>query len=264
MAMKAIWKNEWNRVFFGKEFAVTMLIGGTIAIWHFLQYVYQMEWIEIDVPVNLYVSWMGANSYRMQSYWYYMIFPLLAVMPFVGKYYDDWHSGYVKNVLLRCSRKAYFKMEGTLAFLAGGIGVTAPLVLNLVLTAMVRPALRPDPYVAIGPLTYCYGSELYYAHPFIYTVLYLGFDFFVGGIIALAAMILCDYVNYKFVVLVIPYGIFYLLHCIGIVFGTNTFSPNAFLIPGIGIESVYSLVMVILVSVVVLFAYAWKGKKYEG
>ena len=262
--MKSLWKNEMKRMLCEKEFWITMILGCGIAVWHFVQHVYNAEMFALDVPDNAYVCWMGANAYRMQSYWYYMIFPLLAVLPCVGGWYDDYHSGYVKSVLLKCDRKSYFTVKGMIVFLSGGLGVVIPLLLNFLLTATKRPMLYPDPFVAIGPQSYCLGSEFYYMYPLLYTLLYLMFDFAIGGFIAVGAMLLSVYVNYKFVALVIPYGLFYFLNCLGAILGTNIFTPNIFLIPGIGIESVVSLVMMAAFALLAILAYVWKGRTYEG
>lgn len=262
--MKLLWKNEMKRMFCEKEFWITLLLGCGIAVWHFIQHVYNVEMFALDVPENVFVCWMGASAYRMQSYWYYMIFPLLAVMPYVGSWYDDYHFGYVKNILLRCDRKHYFAAKGTAVFLSGGLSVTFPLVLNFLLTATKRPVLYPDPFTAIGPMSYCIGSEFYYTHPLLYTMLYLIFDFVMGGLIALAAGLLCMSVNYKFIALVLPYGVFYLLNCIGSISGTNIVAPNFFLVPGVGIESGLSLGMAVIFGIAVPVIYRWKGCTYEG
>ena len=262
--MKSLWKNELKRMLCEKDFRITMVLGCGVAVWHFVQYVYCAEMFALEVPENAYVCWMGASAYRMQSYWYYMIFPLLAVLPYVGSWYEDYHSGYVKSVLLRCDRRSYFTVKGVVMFLSGGLGVTVPLLLNFLLTATRRPLLYPDPFIAIGPQSYCIGSELYYTRPMLYTLLYLMFDFVAGGLIAIGAMLLCTRVNYKFVALILPYGIFYLLNCLGTVLGTNIFAPNFFLIPGMGIENVSSLVMVTLFGVLILLTYVRRGNVYEG
>ncbi len=262
--MGTLLKNEWRRIFRGMNFKAALFFGCGIAVWHFWQNVWCMEMGEWELPQNVYVSWMGASSYRMQSYWYFLIFPLLAVIPFAGTFYDDLKSGYMKNVMLRCSRKTYFMGKGMAVFLSGGMCVTIPLVLNFILTAMFRPLTLPDPYVAIGPLTAELGSELYYIHPMVYTIIYLMFDFFVGGMLALSVSIFCYRANYKFIALLIPYVIFYFLYCLGGILNTSVYSPNYFLIPGMGIEKVDSLILILASSIIVLAIYHWKGKRYEG
>ena len=211
--MGTLLKNECRRICREINFKVALIFGCGIAVWHFWQNILTKEMGGWELPQNVYVSWIGASSYMMQSYWYFLIFPLLAVIPFAGTFYDDLKSGYMKNVLLRCSRKEYFMGKGIAVFLSGGMSVTIPLVLNFILTAMFRPLILPDPYIAIGPLTAEIGSELYYLHPMVYTMIYLLFDFFVGGIFALSASVFCYKANYKFVALLIPYIIFYFLYC---------------------------------------------------
>lgn len=261
--MGTLLKNECRRIFQEINFKVALIVGCGIAVWHFWQNVLTKDMEGWEIPQNVYVSWMGASSYMMQSYWYFLIFPLLAVIPFAGTFYDDLKSGYMKSVLLRCSRKEYFIGKGIAVFLSGGMCVTIPLILNFILTAMFRPLTLPDPYIAIGPLTAEMGSELYYLHPMLYTMIYLMFDFFVGGIIALSASVFCYRTNYKFVALFIPYIIYYFLYCIGGICNTNVYSPNYFLIPGMGIEKADSLILVLIITVTVLVTYLWKGKHYE-
>lgn len=261
--MKSLLKNECRRIFSGIDIKVILILGCSIAFWHFYQNVYKVEPINLDLPANVYTNWLGAGAYRMQSYWYYFIFPLLAVLPFAGTFYDDLKSGYIKSVLLRCDRKTYFMGKGIAVFLSGGIGVTVPLIFNFILTATLRPATRPDPHIGIGPLTSYIGSELYYQHPFIYTMVYLMFDFAVGGIMAVGAMLLCYYVNYKFVALLLPYVLYYFLYCLSGIFNTTIYAPNFFLIPGMGIEKINSLIFVFVITGIILIAYIWKGKHYE-
>lgn len=261
--MKQLLKNECSRIFRTKEFWIILVIGCGISVWHFFKNVYHIWPMNPALPTNVYTSWIGASSYAMQSYWYYMIFPLLAVMPFAGTFYDDLRSGYIKSVLLRCSRKKYFTGKGIAVFLSGGVSVTVPLVLSFILTATQMPALRPDPYTAIGPATSYFGSTLYYLHPLMYTMVYLLFDFCMGGILAVGAMLLCYRVSNKFVALLIPYALYYALYCLGGIFDTNVYSPNLFLIPGFGIEKVGSILLSIGVTVFVMIIYIWRGKHYE-
>lgn len=261
--MKALLKNECIRMFRGIDFKVSLLLGCGIAVWHFWQNILNQDMQLMEVPQNVYVSWIGASSYWMQSYWYFLILPLLAAIPFAGTFYSDLKNGYMKSVVLRCGRRNYFMGKGAVVFLSGGISVVVPLVLNFILTAMFRPMTLPDPLISIGPLTYQIGSSLYYLHPLLYTILYMVFDFFAGGILALSAAVFCYAANYKFIALLMPYIIYYLLFCLGGIFHTNAYSPNYFLIPGMGIESVNSIILVAVVTIIVVTVYVWKGKRYE-
>lgn len=262
--MKRMIKNEWCRLLGRPSFWAALAVGCGISCWHFFQYVWGTDVLAYDnLPANLYISWIGANAYRMQSYWYFMVLPLLAALPFAWTFYEDMSGGYAASLLLRSSRGQYFKAKGMVLFLSGGISVDVPLALNLFLTATQCPALRPEPYVGTGPLTYCIGSRLYYLHPFCYELLYLALLFAAGGCMALGAAVLAYYFRFKVIGLLLPFLIYYALYCFSMVIDSNLYSPNYFLNPGMGMEDWKSLAMAGAGIAAAVLTYAWKGKKYE-
>ena len=137
------------------------------------------------------------------------------------------------------------------------------MLLNFLLTAAQRPAAGPFPYIGIGPVSYCVGADFYYAHPLIYTGIYLMFDFAAGGILALSAALLGYVVNYRAAALLIPYGIYYLLFSLGNILDTIVYSPNYFLIPGMGIRKMDSIFLTVATAVAVTALYWHKGVRYE-
>lgn len=261
--MDRLLRNELKRMFKGIECQAALCLGCGIAFWHFWQNVYQVEMMGLGPPESLYVCWIGAGSYAMQSYWYYLTLPLIAVLPYAGAFFDDLNSGYINNLLLRCSRKKYFQARGAAVFFSGGFSVTVPLLMNLLLTAAFRPAVGPFTYIGIGPSHGCIGSDFYYEHPLIYTGIYLVFDFAAGGVLALCAALLGHIVNHKAAALLIPYGIYYLLFYIGNILDTIVYSPNYFLIPGMGIQKIDSLFLTAATAAAVIVIYWKKGTKYE-
>ena len=262
--MKMLISNEWNRMIKGKEFWITLFIGCGISVWHFVQNVLPMQNVVNGLPYNAYVAWIGASARAMQSYWFFLILPLLAVIPYAGTVYDDVQSGYYRSIMLRSSRKKYFVSKGIMVILSGGICVSVPLILNFVLTATQLPLLRPDPYIAIGPATSELGCEFFYQHPFAYTMMYLLIDFMAGGMIALAAATLCYMVSHKLLALLLPYVVYYGLYSLCGIFNTHIYAPNFFLLPGMGIEHINTVLLMIAVTVFIFAGYAWKEYKFEG
>lgn len=256
-------RNELKRMLRGTELKAALILGCGIAVLHFWQNVYQREMMNISMPETVYDKWIGAGAYAMQSYWYFMVLPLIAVLPYAGAFFDDRKSGYIKSVLLRCSRKVYFLTRGIAVFLSGGFTVTLPLILNFLLTAAYRPAIGPFPYIGIGPASYCIGSDFYYRHPLAYIGIYLLFDFVAGGTVALCSALLGYVVSYRALALFIPYGIYYLLFTIGNIVDTIVYSPNYFLIPGMGVQKINSILMVFAVTVLSALVYWKKGARYE-
>lgn len=256
-------RNEIKRMLKGTEWKAALILGCGIAVWHFWQNVHQQKMMEISLPETVYAKWIGAGAYAMQSYWYFMVFPLIAVLPYAGAFFDDLKSGYIKSLLLRCSRKSYFLARGFAVFLSGGFAVTIPLVLNFLLTAAYRPAVGPFVYIGIGPVSYCMGADFYYSHPLAYIGIYLLFDFVAGGMFALGSALLGYIVSYRAMALLIPYGIYYLLFSIGNIVNTIVYSPNYFLIPGMGIQKIDSILMILAAAVLAAWIYLRKGARYE-
>lgn len=256
-------RNELRRMLRGTGLKAALLLGCGIAVWHFWQNVYRWDMMDINMPETAYAKWIGAGAYAMQSYWYYMVFPLIAVLPYAGAFYDDLKSGYIKSLLLRCGRKTYFPARGAAVFLSGGISVVLPLVLNFALTAAYRPAVGPFPYIGIGPASYCIGSDFYYSHPLAYIGIYLVFDFVAGGAVALSSALLGYWAGHRAAALLTPYGVYYLLFSIGNIVDSIVFSPNYFLIPGMGVQKISSVLLVVASALLCALGFWKKGALYE-
>ncbi len=255
--------NELYRMIKGKQFKISLFIGIGISLWHFFQHVLKTDVMGYGFPTSAYIRWIGADAYEMQSYWYYLILPLLAVFPFAGTMFTDLKSGYANQIFLRSNRETYFKAKFMITFLSGGLCCVVPLVINFLLTATVCPLHYPDLSIGIGPAAYCIGSRLYYMRPFLYWILYMCFDFVMCGSFAVAALVFSFFVDYQMIALLLPFGIYYFLFCFGGMLGTEVLSANYFLIPGVGVKSSISIVASIGMCTIVVVIYVLKGKTYE-
>lgn len=265
---KQMFRAEWNRMISQKELWIVIAIGCCITLWHFYQYVWKMG-VVIDpypyqeIPNGLYKSWIGASEFSMQTNWYYLIFPLIAVLGYAGTCFDDKKHGYRNLVLLRSGKRTYFHVKAFVVFLSGGIAVSIPLLLNFVLTAMKYPALYPDSFESFGPSIKCVGSFLFYRHPLVYILLYLLFDFIIAGLFCVLTMILCEKAEYKFIALLLPFGLHYLLYCLNNFTSRNLFAPKYFLIPCLGIGNVWELVVCLMVGILLWVLIRIGEKRYE-
>lgn len=260
--MKQIIKSEVKRMFLSIKFMVVLILGCTISIWFFWQNTI-LQSIDIpNQPRSAYISWLGASTYWMQSYWYFLVFPLLAVLPFAGTFFEDKKSGYIKSVLLRSSKKNYFLAKGFVIFLSGGLSVTIPLCVSFILTATRLPLLYPEIYIGFGPRSRILMS-MFYRHPFLYTLGYLIFDFIMGGIFALMAMLLCYQISVKYLALMMPFAFCYVLGIIDNFFQKGILSINLILAPGFGIPSMISVGIFLILIVGTIGIFLWSSLHYE-
>ena len=221
--MKNIYFNEIKRAFSSTGMKIALLLGSALAVWDVAKVILPLHNMLLTtpqelkndplyIPEGLYNNWMGVTLYPVQSYIFYMIIPLLAVLPFGGSFYDDRKSGYIKNVCIRTKREVYYKAKYIAVFLSGGIAIAIPLMLNLMLSALLLPALKPDNAcnTTITGTTMAY--ELFYTHPLLYSLLFILIDFIFGGVIATIALSYTYYTEYKFGAMIAPFVLYFFLY----------------------------------------------------
>ena len=126
-------------------------------------------------------------------------------------------------MVARCGRKSYIFSKYIAAFVSGGLAVVMPLLLNLLLTALFIPMIRPFPSfidmygVSSGDLM----SYLYFSYPLCYIFCYLCIDFVFGGFIACMAVIFAVFVKYKVLSIILPMFV-----CLGINYFENFIYTN--------------------------------------
>lgn len=55
------------------------------------------------------------------------------------------NSGYMRQMLVRAGEKSYLTAKFLATFIAGGLAMVVPLIINFMLTAMFIPAITPVP-----------------------------------------------------------------------------------------------------------------------
>lgn len=98
-----------------------------------------------------------------------------------------------------------------------------PLLLNLLLTALFIPMIRPFPSFIdmYGVTSYDLMSELYFNHPLWYIFSYILLDFIFGGLIACLAFVFSVFVKYKVLSVILPMFV-----CLGINYIENFVYTN--------------------------------------
>lgn len=259
-------KTELKRAFFSKGMIASLAVGIGIILWHQYSFVWNKE-LEIGsfyTIESLFYNWIGGSFYSMQAYLYYMILPILAVMPAGLSYYEDLHTGYYKNIYLRGMKNQYLYAKYIAQFLSAGFTVVLPLILSVYLTAMRFPIIKPETVMDLSPYMSSIGYTLYFEHPFLYIFLFLVIDFLFAGGFASICLVSTFFTEYRFAVLVTPFIIYYFLYALSNMVRENLVaSPNYFLHPAYGINYWWEYVVGILFFLLCALFYVWRGKKYE-
>ena len=273
--MKAIYTNEIKRAFNTIGMKLALLVGCALSIWHVITVImpisegqnYELSADVIDdlyVPISLFSTWMGNELFPIQSYIFYLILPLLAVLPFGSSFFEDIKSGYIINVCTRVEKKIYFKAKYLAVFLSGGVTVVAPLLLNLVLSSMFMPAFIPDNGTVgtISPTTMAY--EVFFTHPLVYVLMFIVIDFIFAGVMATLALSYTYFTEHRFGVMIVPFVFYFFIYSLTNLIDKTDYS--LFFILNGGANNNYLPVYILYFLLFFALSYVifmWKGKKQD-
>lgn len=204
-------KNKWFfiAVGLGCVLALASAVGG--ALTEFQAQSIGLRSIDVTymelAPLSLYKFWIVTDYLQPATDLYFLLLPLLAVLPYSWSLASEFKSGSVRNTVIRTTRVRYFAAKYAAAFLAGALAVTIPIVLNFIVCACIMPAYMPDIYsiIFIGIGDKNLWSELYYTVPLLYCLLFTLLNFTFGGLWATVVMSLSFFVKNRVALLIVPY-----------------------------------------------------------
>lgn len=150
-------------------------------------------------------GWLGCETYSPYNNLFYLVMPLLAVLPFGHSLYMEWNKGYSSQILIRSNKKMYFTAKFLAVFLSGGLAVAIPLIFNLITTVCYLPIIAGDP-VSMQTAVSNIGlwPNLYYNYPLLYAFAYIALDFICGGLMACMALTVTHFFDSVFAVMLFP------------------------------------------------------------
>ena len=84
---------------------------------------YGDEYLYTYYPVSVFNSYLGINNSSLQTNIFYMILPLLSVLPFSMLFFDERKSGYINLILTRTSKCKYYASKYIVSFFQRGINL---------------------------------------------------------------------------------------------------------------------------------------------
>lgn len=220
--MKDILKIELKRALKSRGMFLAVLAGCIISAAQVIRYqipahlrneIIDFGQRQIISPACVSETWMSGNNANLEGFIFFLLVPILAALPFGTSYFTDVDSGFLKNIYIRCSRKTFLRAKYISAFISGGIAVMIPLLLNLLCCMVLVPNLLPSTiYPQNGICAGYLFSNIYFSHPLIYILIFLLFDFVIGGIFSCIAMAVSFLSDYKIVIAVIPFFVQLIIH----------------------------------------------------
>ncbi len=177
----------------------------------------------VGVPISnfagcsLFVWWIANNGFNFGSTYFYLVWPVLAAMPFAWSYAKESKTGCVYQYITRANRKSYFAAKYLAVFVSGGLVISLQVLADLLINALICP---DESLLFMNALTTvenrCFLSSLFYTHPWIYSLIWCVIEFFWGGSAATLSFIGGTKSRFSVTMILIPFVILYALGVVGI------------------------------------------------
>lgn len=202
--MYQVFKFEIYRAFHGKLFRISVFVGLALILCDILMFS-----IRYGVPSDrvLLSAWFGSDFQFVWNQIYYLIFPILAALPYGGSYYMDCIRGYNGEICLKTSRYNYLLSKMCAIFISSFSSITIPLMLSLFIVGGLYPDIKPS---ILNPSTlYVLDtglfSSLFHVDPVLFCLAYILADGMFAGVIGLIALAVTGLCRSHFMTVTVPW-----------------------------------------------------------
>ncbi|MCM3149257.1 MULTISPECIES: hypothetical protein [Bacillus] len=217
------------------SFYISLAIGAILAIAYFwTEEMPLKEHLELTGGISFtpYTKWMGIGGISDYPALYMFLLPILATLPFSDLYSRDRSTGFIRFLIIRGKQKQYFFSLFLINFLAGMLTAVFPLLLNIYLSFMRLPNIKPDRAINNEmPLDSdnTFLPDLYYTHPFVHMLLYVILIGIFSGMFASIALGFGMFIKKSFVVLITPFASLYVINMVLSTLGHQEMISTSFL-----------------------------------
>lgn len=216
---------------------------------------------DAGLEVSFIQGWIGGEPFSVyNNMFYYILFPLYAAIPYASYAKREKELGYAKCLMVKTGRNKYLLSKYAASFLAGGIAVSIPAVLSLMMAMTWLPIIPMNIVAAqTGVGNFSMWSYIFYNKPLLYALMYIGLDFIVGGLLACVSLSLTHLVRSRFVLLVLPMVVnAFVVNLLNYV--KYPFSRLLYIVPYVYVNPTCLLdvsIYDVLISIAVLFAISF-------
>lgn len=174
-----------------------------------------LDSMEMGLPISgfqgcsLFLWWISSSMNEYSSL-FYQLFPILAAMPFGWSFCMEKRSGLLIQYTIRGGRSSTLFSKFIAVFFSGGLVVSVPVLVDLLLNALICPSetlLFFNPIAMIFSKTFL--SKLFFSHPWVWSLIWCAVDFLWGGATAVLCFLGGIHLRFPPIVILFPY-IFYL------------------------------------------------------
>lgn len=153
---------------------------------------------ELYSALSCYTYWMPMHgSSLFFAGLFYLVWPLLAALPYAWSWTQEAKSGLCEQVSVRVGWGTAYVTKSFAAFCSGGLVICLPLLVNLVACACFAPAAMPrvEDMLATGMWANAPLSDLYYTTPLLFCLVWLLVSFVAAGLWSVLVMSVSAYVD---------------------------------------------------------------------
>ncbi len=198
---------EMRRAFESVGTKVSILIGSMIVLLDLCTF-----WLQYGAPGEkiLIQAWIGTDFQFAYNGLFYIVFPIIACLPFAGSYYQDIYSGYDKNICVRISRKQYIFSKCLAVYVSAFVCTVIPLLSNLFIAAGLYPNALPEKldFLSAGIIDCHRFPVLFSQRPLSYCLMFIVLDGLFAGALGLISVAVTKCCKSQFSAVVAPFVIY--------------------------------------------------------
>lgn len=264
-------KSEIKRALFNYRFICISTIGIIIAILHSYSKVSEYIYISKNLkkfaeigqnpyfPISsAFTMWMGWDDESKYSRIFFIIFPLIAVLPYCWSYCSDYKNGYTNIAIEKLGKFKYHKSKYIAVFISSGLVISIPLIVDFLIILLFIPATVPDSVYDIyyGIFSNNFMAGMFYSTPFMYIIIFILLNFVYCGLFGCIGYAASTLIKNKIISALSPNIIVLTTEFIKNIaleknsIQSNNFSPFSFLFPA---KSLNTNWFIIVTEIVLLF-----------
>ncbi|WP_243292947.1 hypothetical protein [Bacillus sp. FJAT-47783] len=206
---------QFQRLLHSKFFYIGLIIGSLITVLHYFQTtmtiiggekaaaLYGKQSI---IPDSAYLLWLNASMSEMTDL-FFMLLPILAVLPFSIQLLTDKKVNYHQLMMMRSGKYTYLFSMLFISAVAGFLVIVIPILINFLLFSLTFPAISPNPFIYYTYGIYSFKTlfiSLQLNYPLMHTLFYILLSGFIGSLFAIFSSVLCLYFRFTLIVLATP------------------------------------------------------------
>lgn len=245
--MKRYLNMELKRAFLNKRMVLALSFGVLLSIWHYLGYIFPLRNYIIAgaYPLSAYNKWLGGECYSLQSSLFYMLLPILCALPYGDSWAYDCLSSIGGQAIIRGGKRAFVLTKMLVAFMTGAVIAVLPLLFDFVLTSSTLPAITPKVGLGLSPIgTGALLGDLFYTHPLIYVLIYIGIDGLFLGVLNTFSIAARIFTANKYMSLLLPFICYMAIHSAGTTIYHFEICPSGFLRPCQQFETTWEILII--------------------